>query len=186
MDEDGQRLIDYASGGDVSALSELVARHSAWLAAYLRSLTESETEAEDALQDLWLRVIRHCESYRGGSIRAYLARIARSTAIDRFRRRERARLSLDAESADGGTLSETIADAAPTPSEAFGTRATSSEIRQAVRSLPDEQREVLMLRIEGELTFQEISNLLGIPLGTALTRMRTATQRLKRLLEDKQ
>lgn len=183
MADDRQLLENYARGGDTAALTELAVAHSRWLQALLRGLLPSEADAEDALQESWLRVIRHAGGYRGGSVRAYLARIARSVAIDRFRRIGRPLVPLDAPTTNGETISETIADAAPTPDAAFETSATSSEVRAHVRALPRGQREVLLLRLEGELTFREIAEQLGIPLGTALTWMRTATETLRRQLE---
>ena len=182
MSDDGQLLLDYARGGDVKALSALVVAHERWLLAFLRGFTSSDQDAEDAFQETWMRVIKSCGSYRGGSVRAYLARIARSATIDRFRRAGRPMESLDAVDDDGGSLSETLADGAPSPAGVFESAATSEDVRRAVRTLPRGPREVLLMRIEGELPFKEIADVLGVPLGTALTWMHTATVRLRRLL----
>lgn len=181
MTDDARLLLDYAKRGDVKSLSSLVVRHSKWLAAYLRGSTSVEADAEDAVQEVWVRVIRSCGSYRGGSVRAYLARIARSVAIDRFRR-GRPMVSVDATDGEGAVLAETLADGAPAPNAAFESRATSEDVRRAVRALPENQREVLLMRIEAELSFKEISETMGIPLGTALTWMHAATVRLKKEL----
>ena len=158
MTDDARLLLDYAKRGDVKSLSSLVVRHSKWLAAYLRGSTSSEADAEDAVQEVWVRVIRSCGSYRGGSVRAYLARIARSVAIDRFRR-GRPMVSVDATDGEGAVLAETLADGAPAPNAAFESRATSEDVRRAVRALPENQREVLLMRIEAELSFKEIGKI---------------------------
>lgn len=184
MAEDSQLLLDYARRGDLTSFSALVTGHSKGLLAFLRGLLPSEEDAEDAAQEVWLRVIRACGSYRGGSVRAYLVRTARSVAADRYRRAGVPTVSLDGDAGEG--LAAELKDEAMTPGERFATRATADEIRAAVRRLPLRQREVFLMRVEGELTFQEIADQLGIPLGSALTWMRVATRRLKRQLKGQE
>ena len=183
MPDDRQLLEAYSRRGDLESLSALVAAHSTRLLALLRGLLPSKEDAEDALQETWMRVIRFCGSYRGGSVRAYLAQVARSVAMDRFRDRGVPPVSLDA--GDEASPAADLADGAPAPNATFELRATSEDIRRAVRALPARWREVVLLRIEAELTFQEIADQLGIPLGTALTWMRAATLRLRKTLGEK-
>ena len=183
--DDNRLLLAYARDGDVKSLSALVTRHTKWLGAYLRGLLSSDADAEDAFQETWMRVIRSCGSYRGGSVRAYLTKIARSVAIDRFRRGRRPTLSLDLPDDDGNDMKEALADPIPAPDELFETSATAADIREAVKALPEGPREVLLMRIESELAFKEIAEIMSIPLGTALTWMRTATLKLKQKLGEK-
>ena len=182
MTDDSRLLLDYARRGDVKSFSALVARHSNWLTAYLRGVTPTLEDAEDAVQEIWARVIHSCGSYRGGSVRAYLIRIARSVAVDRFRRAGRPAISVDDIGAGGTTLAESLPDDSPAPDAAFESRATAEDVRRAVKGLPENQREVLLMRIEAELSFREIAETMGIPLGTALTWMHAATLRLKKEL----
>ena len=102
--------------------------------------------------------------------------------IDRFRRSGRPTCSLDAVDENGASLAETLVDGAPWPSAATELRGTAADVRRAVRALPEGPRTVLLLRIEGELSFREIAGELNIPLGTALTWMHAATVRLRKLL----
>ena len=186
MGEDAELMLSYYRCGDVSSLAALVSRHSAWMQALLRGLLPTAADAEDAFQDAWVRIIRSAGRYRGGSMKAYLATVARSAAIDRLRRSGRM-TSLDADCDDDGmTAAEQIPDEAPSPSERFESKATAEDVRQAVKSLPDGPRQVLLLRIEGELSFKEIAAELGIPLGTALTWMRYATTKLRETLGKRQ
>ena len=182
MSEDGQLLLAYARQGDVRSLSALVARNARWLKGFLRGLTPSDADAEDAFQDTWMRVIRSCCSYRGGSVRAYLATIARSVVIDRFRRNGSPAVSIDAGGENGVAAVDAMADGALSPDVAFEKAVTAEDMRRAVRALPSGQREVVLMRIEGEIPFKEIAKTLGIPLGTALTWMHVATDRLKGML----
>ena len=180
--EDERLLSEYSRRGDVKSLSALVVRNAKWLKALLVGLLAREDDADDAFQETWARVIRSRGAYRGGDARAYLARVARSAAIDRLRRDRRYVLSLDAEVAgeEETTVAETLPSEAPTPAEHFELKATRAEVLAAIAKLPQGQRETLLLRIEAELPFREIAEQLGVPLGTALTWMHAATERLKK------
>ena len=184
MEEDSELLFAYARRGDVKSLAALVGRHSVWMRALLRSLLPEAADADDAFQETWMKVIRSASSYRGGKVKSYLASAARSVAIDRLRRGGRT-VSLDAEEGEGADAAASAADSSPTPGERFESKATSEDVRRAVRALPEGPRQVLLMRIEGDLPFREIAEELGVPLGTALTWMRTATLRLREMLGGK-
>ena len=184
MEEDSELLFAYARRGDVKSLAALVGRHSVWMRALLRSLLPEPADADDAFQETWMKVIRSAPSYRGGVVRSYLAAAARSVAIDRLRRGGRT-VSLDAEEGEGADAAASAADSSPTPGERFESKATSEDVRRAVRALPEGPRQVLLMRIEGDLPFREIAEELGVPLGTALTWMRSATARLREMLGGK-
>jgi len=169
----------HASEGEFSALVEA---HSKWLSAFLRGLTRSEADAEDVFQEVWLRLLKRPLVNKISSERAYLASVARSVVIDRFRKEGRTSPILDEPDADGDSMADALPDADPTPDERVERVATHEEVLAAVRSLKPAFREVVLMRIEGELSFQEIADVLGVPLGTVLARMRRATERLKKIL----
>lgn len=153
-------------------IATLVETHGAWLSALLRGLTRREVDAEDAFQDVWMRLIKLGGLPKGASPRAYLATIARSVVIDRHRREGRE---------EPGEIPDEEVDEA-TPAERFEARASREEILAAVRALPMGPRAVVLMRIEAELTFREIADRLGVPLGTVLTWMRASTTKLKKAL----
>ena len=184
MADDVQLLRDYARRGDVASLSALVTRHGVWLTAFLRGFLSGRSDVDDAFQDVWMRVIRSADGYRGGNVKAYLARIARGVAVDRLRRAGRI-VSLDAGDETGASPAEDIPSSDPGPRAHVELRASAEEVRAAVRELPEGPRQVLLLRIEAEMQFQDIAAELGVPLGTALTWMRAATEFLKRKLGDR-
>lgn len=128
-----------------------------------------------------MRVIRAAPRYRGGLVKPYLATVARSAAIDHLRR-SRATVSLDDEEGEGAAVAATVADEAPSAGEAFESQATADDVRRAVNTLPEGPRQVLLMRIEGSLSFREIADELMVPIGTALTWMRSATLKLRKLL----
>ena len=86
------------------------------------------------------------------------------------------------EEGEGAAAAATAAAEGPAPGEAFESQATSDDVRRAVGTLPEGPRQVLLMRVEGGLSFREIADELAIPLGTALTWMRSATLKLKRML----
>ncbi len=181
MEEDSELLYDYARRGDVKSLAALVRRHSPWMQALLRGMLHEAADADDAFQETWMKVIRSAASYRGGKVKSYLASVARSVAIDRLRR-ERGDISLDAEDGEGASVAATTAAEEATPGERFESKATSAEVRRAIDTLPEGPRQVLLMRIEGDMSFREIAAELDVPLGTALTWMRTATLKLREML----
>lgn len=183
MEEDSKLLFAYSRQGDVESLSALVRRHSVWMQAFLRGLLPTVADAEDAFQETWVRVVKSAGKYRGGKVKPYLAVVARSAAIDRLRQMGRL-VSLDAEDGEGASAAERLLDESPLPGELFESKAMSEDVREAVSVLPEGQRQVLLMRIEGELSFKEIASELGVPLGTALTWMRTATLKLKEMLGE--
>ena len=181
MEEDVQLLFAYARRGDVQSLAALVRRHATWMQALLRGMLPVAADVDDVFQETWMRVVRAASSYRGGRVRPYLATVARSAAIDHMRR-ARMTVSLDDEDGEGAAAAASVVDEGPYPDEAFESRATSEDVRQAIRVLPEGPRQVLLLRIEGDMSFKEIAEEMSIPLGTALTWMRTATRKLRDLL----
>ena len=186
MEGDSELLFAYSRRGDVESLSALVRRHAVWMQAFLRGLLPTAEDAEDAFQETWVRVVKSADKYRGGKVKPYLAVVARSVAIDRLRQMGRL-VSLDAEDGEGASAAERLPDESPSPDERFESKATAEDVREAVgavRALPDGPRQVLLMRIEGELSFKEIASELGVPLGTALTWMRTATLKLKEMLGE--
>ncbi len=179
MEEDVQLLFAYARRGDVQSLAALVRRHATWMQALLRGMLPVAADVDDVFQETWMRVIRAAPRYRGGMVKPYLATVARSAAIDHLRR-TRAVVSLDDEEGEGSAA--TVAAEGPAADELFESQATSDDVRRAVSTLPEGPRQVLLMRVEGELSFREIAAELAIPLGTALTWMRSATLKLRKML----
>lgn len=166
---------------DDASIPALVAEHGKWLMAFLIGLTGNVADAEDAFQETWMRLIRSRAVARGAGFRSYLVKAARSVVIDRLRRSRPAE-SIDALDDEGEQVIGEIADSAPGPDERYESKATASDVRRAIAELPFNWRQVVLMRIEGEMEFKDIAAELGIPLGTALTWMHKATKELKRKL----
>lgn len=166
---------------DNASISALVAEHGKWLMVFLHGLTGNATDAEDAFQETWMRLVRSRVDFRGEGTRTYLVKTARAALIDLMRRR-RPMESLDVVDGRGDSPVAEIPDDTPGPDVRYESKATAADVRSAVASLPLAWRQVVLMRIEGEMDFKDIAAELDIPLGTVLTWMRNATAELKRKL----
>ena len=144
-----------------------------------RWLMRNETEAEDVVQDSYLRAIRHFGAFRGGDGRAWLLTIVRNGCYDRMRQKGASGRSTDFDEAihSGGQRS-------PNPETALLQAERSELVRKSLEELPPEYREVLVLRELEQLSYREIANITGIPMGTVMSRLNRGRQRLQQTLLD--
>jgi RNA polymerase sigma-70 factor (ECF subfamily) len=150
--------------------------HGPRLLLCARQWTRSLADAEDVLQEAFVRYWRN-QRHLSGDPQALLVTSIRRAALDLARREDRR--AVREERADGG-LEEREAIFQKLPGEGDERR---QEIEAALRRLPDEQREVLVLKIWQELTFDQIGDALGIPPNTAASRYRYALIALRKQLE---
>ena len=138
-----------------------------------RYLLRDEHDAQDAVQDAVLRALRYFESFREGDARAWLLAIVRNCCLTWHRRQrvQRASVSLgDADLVDIGPARETDARAIA--------QSERAALERAVATLPVEFREVIVLREVQELSYREISDVVGVPIGTVMSRLARARKRL--------
>lgn len=179
---DADVLRAYAQG-DVAALDELVRRHGAALLGFLRAMTRDNDKADDLFQETWLRVMRKPGGFSEGSFRAWVWRIARNLIVDGSRRRQ-PEYSLDVSIGDDDvTMLDILAATGPSPAEMVAGKDLEACIAAYVACMPNDLREVFLLRTQAGLSFAEIAELLHIPLNTALGRMHYAVGRLRQKLE---
>jgi RNA polymerase sigma-70 factor, ECF subfamily len=142
-----------------------------------RWLTRDENEAADAVQDACLRALRFIGSFRGGDGRSWLLAIVRNTCYSRLKR------SADRENQtefDDEIHSSGNETANP---EVLLERGRDAEmLRHALEELPEEFREVIVMRELEGMGYKEIAEVAGVPIGTVMSRLARARQRLQRLL----
>ena len=138
-----------------------------------RYLLHDEHDAQDVVQDAVLRALRHIDGFRHGDARAWLLSIVRNCSYTwhKSHKRERSNVSLSDDSALSVADSQMADDATIKASE-------SELVRAAVDKLPNELREVLVLRELNELSYREISEVVGAPMGTVMSRLSRARERL--------
>jgi RNA polymerase sigma-70 factor (ECF subfamily) len=182
-DED---LMQRFGRGDAAAMEELVGRHGRPLFGFLVRSLGSRDKAEDAYQEVFLKVVRAAPGYQPRArFAAWLYTIARNVVIDMARRdRFRETESLDApafEDGDADRMSQVAGDD-PDPEAVLRGREMQEALEAAIAALPGEQREVFLLRERTGLSFQEIADLTRAPLNTVKTRMHYALNHLRKAL----
>ena len=184
---DDDRLVRLFVAGDPSAMESLYSKYRSQVYSWLVHTVGLEN-AGDVHQEAWLRVVRSASSYRGGNFRAWLWRIVRNLAIDRSRL-ARPQVSLDeplGAAEDGETALDMLESEAASVLERMEERERAEFLRKEIMALPLPQREVVLLRIDAEMTFAEIAALTGAPLNTVLGRMRHAVGKLKTAMERRE
>lgn len=146
-----------------------------------RWLTHSAHDAEDIVQEAYLRAYRFFESYRGGDGggRSWLLRIVHNTCRT-WQRRE----SKGAELSSPEQIDERVADDEPGPLATLIQRIDREQVRGAIENLPEEFREVVVLRELEEMSYKEIADIVDAPIGTVMSRLSRARKRLEQLLPD--
>lgn len=178
--EERQLLRRFRDEGDVRAFDDLVRRTETRVRSVALAILRDRSEAEDAAQDAYLRAFRRASGYRGeGPVGAWLCRIAVRSAHDALRRASRQRRLLE------------VAEPPRDPREESGSAGPEEDIRRrtevesALRRLPDDEREALVLKEVAGMTYREISESCGVPLGTVQSRIHRARQRLAEILSPR-
>ena len=140
-----------------------------------RWLTRNDDDAQDVVQEAFLRAVRHLDQCRMEDPRTWLLQIVRNTCSTWRSRKP----------SSGGAdelLASVPAAASSNPDQAVERRQQANDVRRAIELLPDEFREVVVLReIEG-LSYKEVAGVVGVPIGTVMSRLSRARERLKELL----
>jgi RNA polymerase sigma-70 factor (ECF subfamily) len=162
-----------AQGFEESVLPHLDAAFN-----YARWLTKDDSEAEDVVQDACVRAMRFFSSMRGDDARAWLFAIVRNTWYSRIARRVDHRETALVDS----THSEPADDSLDPEAQVLQSRAVE-QVRAAIEQLPQDFREVIVLReIEG-LSYKEIATVMRVPIGTVMSRLARARERLAAVLK---
>ena len=180
-------VIARAQARDPSAFDELIECYGPRLFGYFYRVTGRRAEAEDLLQDLFVRLVGMLGQYQhDGRFEPWLFRIATNLVRDRIRRLRAARelgrpTSLDGQNDDCGVVAVQPAD--PRPLDRLETAEELDRLGRAIQALPEPERVVVLLRHFSQMPFREIADLMGTPLGTALARAHRGLARLRDLLE---
>lgn len=176
-------------GGDRASFAQLVRRHQTALYNFALRQVRVPQVAEDVLQETFVRVVQNAADFKHEArFTTWVYTITRNLCIDHLRKRAlRKHPSLDesrGEEGDGPTLGEQTADPrASVEREATGTE-LKERIARAVDQLPDEQREVFLMREIANLPFKEIAEITNVPENTVKSRMRYALERLQEALAE--
>lgn len=169
----------YHRKGDDRAFAEMMSRHAAPLMRYIRGLLGAEhAQVDDVFQETWIRLIDNGDKWHGGSLRAWLTRIAHNLIIDQLRRTKPS-VSLDEEPETGESFAERLVSSELPPDLVLEGVEAADYVAGRVAELPPAQRAVFLMRVVEGLSFKAIAEVLEIPLNTALGRMHYAVSRLR-------
>ena len=179
-------LMDAYLGGESRAMEALYLRHKAAVYSWLAGMFPP-ADADDLYQEAWLRIVRSASSFKGKGFRTWMWRIVRNLAVSSMRKK-RPDLVLDQPVDEGeGTVVDGIED----PNAVFAHLKLERDeelerFREAVASLPARRREMLLLRMDAEMSYAEISETLGVPLGTVLATIHRIYKALEKALAGKE
>jgi RNA polymerase sigma-70 factor (ECF subfamily) len=159
------------------SFEEVVLPHLDAAFNYARWLTKNDADAEDVVQDAYVRALRFFSSLRGEDARAWLLTIVRNTWYGRFPRRAGLDVTTGADDSP-----ENRADGGPDPEAQMIQQQTVEQVRRALETLPADFREMLVLRELEGLSYKEIAAIVGIPIGTVMSRLARARERLADVL----
>ncbi|HEV8499918.1 MAG TPA: sigma-70 family RNA polymerase sigma factor [Gemmatimonadaceae bacterium] len=138
-----------------------------------RYLLRDEHDAQDVVQDAVLRALRYFDGYREGDARAWLLTIVRNCCLTWQRRHRSERLAVPF----GDDVIDRVSDSRETDTLAIE-RSERAMLERVVSELPTEFREVIVLREVEGLSYKEISDVIGVPMGTVMSRLARARKRL--------
>jgi RNA polymerase sigma-70 factor (ECF subfamily) len=185
---DEQLMLGFRSG-DARAFESLVRRHRGAVFNFIVRHVGQKARAEDLLQETWLKVVRGAEEYElQARFTTWLYTVARNVCVDSARREGyRKAEGLDAPAGadqEGRTLSDVLPDAGASPDRAAHNVRLRPMLGRALRCLPEEQREVFILREYNGIAFKEIAVVTGVPENTVKSRMRYALEGLRKNLRE--
>jgi RNA polymerase sigma-70 factor (ECF subfamily) len=157
---------------DVERFERVVLPHLDDAYTLARYLLRDEHDAQDVVQDAALRALRHFEGFREGDARAWLLSIVRNCCYTWHRRRRSNQRELPIDHV------EPIASSTDPTDRAAIEASERAAIQRAIAALPEEFREVIVLREIEELSYKEISDVVGAPIGTVMSRLARARKRL--------
>ena len=181
---DNELISQYASGDEL-ALKSLITRHEKKVFSYIMLSVKSRELAEDIFQDTFIKVINTIRSgnYKEeGKFIQWVMRIASNLKIDYFRKVQR----MPAFETNGEfDIFDVIYGTEPSAEQKIITEQIYTELRSLIQLLPDEQREVLEMRIYQDISFKDIAEITDVSINTALGRMRYALINLRKIIKER-
>ena len=182
-----QELVQAYIKGDQSAIESLITRHRSKVYTYIVLTIKNQQLAEDLFQETFIKVI---QSLRGGKYKdngrflSWVIRIAHNLIIDHFRKEKQMNSISNDDTEVDLFNSQKFSD--KNIEEIIVSSQIRSELRTLINELPSDQREVVLLRHYGELSFKEIADQTGVSINTALGRMRYALINLRKMIDERE
>jgi RNA polymerase sigma factor (sigma-70 family) len=181
-----QDLVNLYISGQESALVELISRHKSKIYTSIYLLVKDKYLAEDIFQDTFIKVINTLKAGKyneEGKFLPWVMRIGHNLVIDHFRKEKRTPVITNSEGFD---IFDVIGFADESIEDKMLRDQTHKDLKALIQRLPEEQKEVLIMRHYGDLSFKEIAELTNVSINTALGRMRYALNNLRKMIAEKE
>jgi RNA polymerase sigma factor (sigma-70 family) len=179
-------LIHSFLNGDDQSLEALIYRYKDKIYTSIYMMVKDKYLAEDIFQDTFLKLIKTMREGRysdQGKFLPWAVRIAHNLCMDHFRKvKNQVPVTLP----DGVDISHLFSGREESASDKMERRQVDSSVRQLIELLPEDQREVIILRMYGDMSFKEIADLTSVSINTALGRMRYGLINLRKMITEKQ
>ena len=184
-----QKLVSTYLEGNVSSLETLIKRHKDRIYTFIISKVRNQALAEDIFQDAFFKVIKSLQKGKyneEGKFLPWVMRIAHNLVIDQFRKTKRMPTTSNIKSYDDDffDIFDFISCEDQNSELIIMEGEQHEQLRKIVQELPDEQRQVLVMRHYEELSFKEIAEKTGVSINTSLGRMRYALINLRKIMEE--
>lgn len=169
--------------GNENALAKLIERHQSKIYGFIYSKVMDRDVTEDIFQDTFIKVIKTLKtgSYsEEGKFLPWVMRISHNLIVDHFRKSKKMTFQRETEEF---SIFSIITDSAPNIESKIINTQIINDLKKLIEELPDDQKEVLNMRIYEDLSFKEISEMTGVSINTALGRMRYALMNLRKIIE---
>lgn len=179
------QLVQAFKEGNSAALETLIYKYKDKIYTSIYMLVKDQFMAEDIFQDTFVKIIKTIRKGKyaeQGKFLPWAMRVAHNLCMDHFRK---VKQTVPVTLSDGTDVTEFLSTTEDNASTAIEKRQTHASIRNLIEQLPEEQKEVIVLRIYAELSFKEISDLTKVSINTALGRMRYGLINLRKMIEDK-
>ena len=179
-------LVKNYMAGDESALAILINRHQSKIYGFIYSKISDRDLSDDVFQDTFIKVIKTLKSNsynEEGKFLPWVMRISHNLIIDHYRRNKKMPMYRETEEF---SIFSIMSDNVPNIESQLITTQVENDLRKLIEELPEEQKEVLMMRMYQDLSFKEISETTGVSINTALGRMRYAIMNLRKVIDKHQ
>ena len=179
-------LVKNYVAGDETALATLINRHQSKIYGFIFSKISDRDLTDDIFQDTFIKVIKTLKSNsynEEGKFLPWVMRIAHNLIIDHFRKNKKMPMFRETEEF---SIFSIMTDQSLTVENRMISDQVEKDLKKLIEELPNDQKEVLVMRIYQDLSFKEISELTGVSINTALGRMRYALMNLRKVIDKHQ
>ena len=180
-------LIKRAKKGNERAFEAIVRMYEVRVYSYAYHLLGNREDAQEIAQETFIKLWNALPDFREeASLSTYLLRIVKNSCFDFLRKKREEVLPLNERSSEGEEYDRGLTDDDPehNPAEAFARKEQIETVRRAIAALPEDAREILVLREFQNLTYAEIGEILELEEGTVRSRLNRARIKLKKILEE--